>query len=830
VDAPARGPRAAEDRPLDRMAGLWASHGGTTRASDSRSVLVVFDDAAAALSAAAQAQRLLGADGAGVGARARVAVHTGRPRRGGHGYWETDVDYVSRVAAAARGGQVLVADSVYAAAPAGDLASVGRHALEGFPTPHELFHLVVDGVRAGAFAAPRTPDIPRTNLPSQIGVLVGRGSELDDLVRRLTGGQRLVTLTGAAGSGTTRLAVEAADVLAARFESVCFVDLGSVTTPVAVLATVARTLGLPDRDDVDVAERVAAVLRGRRVLLVLDGAGDVPDAAVAVTRLVSAGDGVHLLVTGAAPLRVAVEHVVPLPPLGLPAEPVSGSDDGRAVAEVRSAPSVQLLLDRAGGTEVADAATLVRVCRRLDGLPLALELVAARLGGTSASAVAEGLASGSDGGLDAALEWSVGLLAPAQRRLLVLLAGFPASFSPIVAETAFGDAVDELDALVGAGLVVTADDGRYVLRPPVRRYAGTLAGRSDDPAAGPRGVASALAAVAERVEVLWPLREGEGRVSLVPEQPIVLAALDWARDHDAALHLRLATSTAWLLHRSGLGGISRDHVRQALERARDVRETARCLQALAVVSPADADDGSTAASRWRELGDADREATSLMLVSTRLAERGDGAGALAVTDRIADLAAATSEPDGVAWSAEQCRARALDVAGRHDEAVGTAEQLLARVAPDDLLRAGVLVVAADLARGGEQAQSVDQAQSLDQAQAALARYGEAMRVLERYDVALDELDLAGRVGLVLLELGRHPEAVAALTITASVHDEWSWPMPADAADGLERARTLAGPVRSASARARAASYSTAEALAWVGRLARGETEAPAGRS
>jgi predicted ATPase/class 3 adenylate cyclase len=365
------------------------------------SYFFAFSDAAFALNSCLAAQRALSEHHWTVPRarpKVRMGLHTGYAEAYAGEYASAEVHRAQRVAAAAHGGQVLCSEATAQYATVlperAWLLDLGLHRLRGFDGRERLFQLVAPGLER-QFPRPRTLDAASHNLPTAVTSFVGRERERAEL-RAMVEQHRLVTVVGAGGAGKTRLGVELAgevvpplddDTGSPYPDGVWFVDLASVTDPGLVAFAVAAVLGLrpePGRPIMDTLEEYAA---GRRMLLVLDTCDAQLAAAVeVVSRLLSGGRGVKVLATSREPFGVPGEVVWRIPPLSL--EPACDGGPSDAVA---------LLLDRTaaarGGrrAEPAELPDLRRVARRLDGLPLAIELAAARLRVLSVSQLAERL-------------------------------------------------------------------------------------------------------------------------------------------------------------------------------------------------------------------------------------------------------------------------------------------------------------------------------------------------------------------------------------------------------------------------------------------------------
>ncbi|AXO36907.1 adenylyl cyclase class-3/4/guanylyl cyclase [Micromonospora sp. B006] len=365
---------------------------GAELLTEGDSFFLAFPDAATAVHACLTAQRALAGHewpNPDATPRVRMGLHTGyaEPRDGE--YASPEVHRAARVAAAAHGGQVLCsAATARHAEPLPDgvsLLDLGLHRLRGFDDRERLFQLVAPGLER-RFPRPRTADATAHNLPTQVTTFVGRQAERAEL-GRLVEAYRLVTVLGAGGAGKTRLAVELASGIVEDYpDGVWFVDIAAVTDPGLVAFEIAAVLGLrpePGRPMLDTLVEYAAP---RRMLVLLDTC-DAQTAASAevISRLLAGGRGVRVLATSRESFGVPGEVVWRIPPLSVDEGPDGGSD------------AVALLLDRTavarGGRapEAAEQADLHRVVRRLDGLPLAIELAAARLRVLSAGQLAERL-------------------------------------------------------------------------------------------------------------------------------------------------------------------------------------------------------------------------------------------------------------------------------------------------------------------------------------------------------------------------------------------------------------------------------------------------------
>jgi predicted ATPase/class 3 adenylate cyclase len=539
----------------------WSAADGVELFTEGDSVFVAFPDAGAALVACATAQRELASHQwpHPHPPRVRMGLHTGYAQPYGGEYASAEVHRAARIAASAHGGQVLC--SAATASHAGDLPhgttlkDLGLHRLRGFDGRERLLQLVAPGLERD-FPRPRGAEPAAHNLPVPTTTFVGRVAEQREL-RDLTTRHRMVSVVGPAGAGKTRLAVEVAATTVARHpDGVWFIDLADLPES-DVDKAVAETLGLRPEPGRELADTIAEHAASRRMLLVLDTCDAHPAVAAAlVDRLLRLASGTNVLVTSREPLNLPGEVVWRIPPLAVrPAGPGRPSD------------AVALLLDRAaaarGGRAVlpTELADLARVAIAVDGLPLALELAAARLRVLSAAqlaarlhdvlavldagrAVTEAnlrahLAADRHRTMEAAVEWSYRTLPAEAARLLRWLSVFAGPMDMPTVEAVLGaDPLDPLAVLVDKSLLQaeSAPDGSvYRVLDAIRAYAARrLREAGEEQAARDRHVAWCLA-VARRAHL-----DPEGRAATVS-----LSALDPLADElRAALHWTVTGGSA----------------------------------------------------------------------------------------------------------------------------------------------------------------------------------------------------------------------------------------------------------------------------------------------
>jgi predicted ATPase/class 3 adenylate cyclase len=427
----------------------FARHEGVEVDTQGDAFFVAFPTASGALRAAAEICERLEAGPI----RLRMGVHTGTPLLGDEGYVGHDVHRAARIAAAGHGGQVLVSASTAALADVDELRDLGEHRLKDLSAPERIYQL-------GGEEFPPLATLYRTNLPVPATPFVGRERELADVVGLVADDSlRLVTLTGPGGSGKTRLALQAAGALAQRFpHGVFWVPLAPLQDPELVLESASRALGAPN----GLAEHIA----DSRVLLLFDNFEHVLTATSGVGELLAACPRLEILVTSREPLRLSGEQTYSVPPFA------HEEAVGFFTARARSARP---------GFEVDECVS--EICRRLDDLPLALELAAARVTALSPRQILERLerrlplltggardAPERQRTLRATIEWSHELLSPNEQRLFRRLAVFRGGCTLDAVESVCDGDLDTLQSLVEKSLLRFSSE-RYWMLETIRELA-----------------------------------------------------------------------------------------------------------------------------------------------------------------------------------------------------------------------------------------------------------------------------------------------------------------------------------------------------------------------
>jgi len=483
-----------EHRQLLRHA--FTSHGGVEVEMQGDSFHFAFRYARDAVAAAVAGQRALaGHSWESEPIKVRIGLHTGEPMQADGLYAGLDVHRAARVMSAGHGGQVLMtartADLVEGELPdRTGIADLGEHRLKDLSAPQRLYGAVIEGL-PDRFP-PLTTLVNRpTNLPVEANRLIGRGAELAEITDRVRMREhRVLTLTGPGGTGKTRLALHAAAELIDSFDGgVYFVPLASVRDPALVVATVAQTLGVRERPGHTVDELLAEHLAAGERLLLLDNFEHVGDAAGQLAGVLAAAPATSVLVTSRERLRIVGEHVLAVAPL-----PAPGRGARRDPGGALDNDAVALFVERAREAGVdfelddLNAGAVMDICTRLDGLPLAIELAAARIAVLSPGAILgrldRGLALLTSGRRDAearqrtlraTIEWSYDLLGDDERALFAGLSAFAGGCTLEAAEAVCRADVDTLQSLVDKSLLrsapVPSGELRFAMLNTIHEYA-----------------------------------------------------------------------------------------------------------------------------------------------------------------------------------------------------------------------------------------------------------------------------------------------------------------------------------------------------------------------
>ncbi|MFN2471131.1 MAG: adenylate/guanylate cyclase domain-containing protein [Gaiellaceae bacterium] len=501
------------------LRGAFERHGGVEVDTQGDAFFVAFACASDALAAAEDAQRALELP-------VRIGIHTGEPQLRDGGYVGIDVHRAARICGVGHGGQVLVSERSASLLDCdASLIDLGLHRLKDLGEPVKLYQL-------GEDEFPPLRSLNATNLPAQPSPLIGRERELTELRSIVLDGARLVTLSGPGGSGKTRLSLQVAAELVDNFsDGVFWVSLAALRDPELVIPTVEQTVGAK----VPLAQH----LDEKKMLLLLDNLEQVAECAADIGTLLESCPNLKLLVTSRVLLKIQGEReyqVLPLP-------------EDQAIA-----------LFRARAAVAEPEAAVAEICRRLDGLPLAIELAAARTRVLPPARMLERLeqrlplltggvrnAPERQRTLRATIEWSYDLLGDGERRLFARLAIFAGSFALEAAERVCGAQLETLESLVEKSLVRATSEGRFFMLETIHEFAAELLEKSGEADELARAHAEWTLDLAESAGVYYNEAEGSQEYELVvSEQANLRAASDWALRSDPELGLRLVVALEML--------------------------------------------------------------------------------------------------------------------------------------------------------------------------------------------------------------------------------------------------------------------------------------------
>jgi predicted ATPase/class 3 adenylate cyclase len=571
---------------------VFQRHGGVEVDTQGDAFFVAFPTARGALEAATDGTQEL----AGSPIRVRMGIHTGTPLQTDEGYVGVDVHRAARIAAAGHGGQVLVSSTTAALGEAGRLRDLGEHRLRDLSAPERIYQL-------GEGEFPPLKSLSRTNLPIPATPFLGRGRELTEVLDLLARPDvRLLTLTGPGGTGKTRLALQAGAEAADRYpDGVFWVPLSETRNVELVLESAAQALAAKN----GLAEHIA----DKRLLLLLDNFEHVVGAADDLTALLGSCPNMQLLVTSRELLRLPSEQAYAVPPL----EPVEGTE-------------LFLARARAADPGFVTSAAVPELCARLEQLPLALELAAARLRVLSPEQLLERLSERLDvlragRGVDprqqtlrATIEWSHDLLNSEERILFRRLAVFAGGCTLESSEEVCDADLDTLQSLIDKSLVRFREGDRFWILETIREYGAEQLEVSGEAEELRLRHAEHFLALAEEAEPsILGINPGEWLNRLEREHENIRAALDWLEATgrtDLALRLGGAIWEFWCLRGHPVEGWQRLERLLELDR-RPTLARAKALTGSGHLAPQVPQAGSAhrrrrdeqALALYRELGD-----------------------------------------------------------------------------------------------------------------------------------------------------------------------------------------------------------------------------------
>jgi predicted ATPase len=670
----------------------FGKHGGVEVDTQGDAFFYAFASATDAVAAAEEAQQAL-AEGL---VRVRIGLHTSEPRLTDEGYVGAAVHRAARIMSAGHGGQVVVSEATRRLLDSRfELRDLGEHRLKDLDAPERLFQI-------GDSSFPPLRSLNNTNVPLQLEPLVGRKRELADLVRLVRrDGIRLVTLTGPGGIGKTRLALElGAEIVADFAHGVWFVDLAAIREPHLVAPTITGVLGAKD----DLREHVG----DRSLGLVLDNFEQVIEAGAELALLLAACANLVVVATSREPLRIGGESVYSLRPLA-------------------EAPAVELFRQRATAAAPdfdASYSELADVCARVDFLPLAIELAAARAKTLTPSALRLRLerrlpllskgrrdAPERQRTLRATIDWSYELLSPGEQKALARLAVFAGGWTLAAAEAACDVDVEMLDSLVDKSLV-RHRNGRYSMLETIREYALERLAELGQAEETQRRHGAYYLELAERIEAGRPREDRYEEFEAIHDNMrAALAHFAATEATESELRLILALEKFWLVR--GFLDEGNARIDAALARA---RHAPAALRASVHASAAD---------------------------FARL--RGDTDGGLAHAEASLRLARELDDADLVTRALHELGETA-QAAGEYDRAEGAFREAIETATAAGRTADGALANLGDLALArGEFEQ-------------ALAHSQEALRRFRAKEATAEALVAEFNVGAALFHLGRVDEA------------------------------------------------------------------------
>jgi predicted ATPase/class 3 adenylate cyclase len=594
-----------------------------------------FPTAQDALGAALAAQRALFSEeyDEGIGSlRVRMALHTGAAEERGEDYFGPPVNRVARLLSVGHGGQVLLSlptqQLVRDQLPADiHLSDLGERRLKDLSRPERVFQLAASDLPS-EFPPLKTLERYPNNLPLQPTPLIGREREVEEVCRRLRSpGVRSLTLTGPGGTGKTRVGLQVAAELTDEYQDgVFFVALAAIDDPALVAPTVARTLGLNEASNKPPEEVLKDYLRDRQTLLMLDNFEQVLESAPIIYEVLSYAPHLKVLATSRTPLRLYGEHEFPIPPLSLP-----GTESLPAVNQLTQYGAIRLFEDRARAVKPdfllteANAWAVVEICARLDGLPLAIELAAARVRLLPPKALLSRLGNRLKlltGGarnlperqrtLRNAIEWSYGLLDESDRALFARLAVFYGGSTLETIEAVCDsqgdlsvDVLEGVSSLLDKSLLRQEEEAeaepRFVMLETIHEYASERLEQSGEAKAIQRAHAEYFLDLAEEAEPgLWSPDEAAWLDRLEEEHDNLRSALSWSIDYEeGGLALRLSGALQWFWFARGYYSEGRSWLEQALAKGdgAPTRVRAKALDAVGWLAHEQGDmDGAVAAA------------------------------------------------------------------------------------------------------------------------------------------------------------------------------------------------------------------------------------------
>jgi predicted ATPase/class 3 adenylate cyclase len=671
-------------------------HGGHLFKTVGDAVYAAFASAKGGLAAALDVQHALQRESWGAlgTLHVRMALHTGVVEAHASDYLGPPLNRVAQLLAAGHGGQILLSRATVelvrdALPPDVTLRNLGERRLKDLSRPEHIFQVVMPSLPAD-FPPLRTLDARPNNLPAQPNTLIGREREVSvvrDLLRRA--GVRLVTLTGPGGTGKTRLALQVASELLDEFtHGVWFVNLAPISDSALVISTIAQTLGVKESGSQSLVDMLKTYLHTKQMLLLLDNFEQVINAAVAVAELLIAAPGLKVLVTSRALLHLSGEHEFTVPPLALPErQPLMD------LARLTQYEAVRLFIERAQAVRADFAVTnenapaVAEICHRLDGLPLAIELAAARVKLFPPMALLARLSSrlailtGGPADLPArqqtlrnTIDWSYQLLDAGEKALFARLGVFVGGWNLAAAEavcTIDGDrpleVLDGIASLLDKSLLRQPEgvdvEPRFTMLETIREYALERLAASGEGEAIRQRHALFFTNLAEEIEPnLVNADRGRWLQQLDPELDNVRTALAWSRTEigRGELGIRLAGALGWFWYFRGHlsegyawldGALAQtEALGRTMARAKALTAAARLAYYQNDRDPAASTLAAEGVALWRELRDDRGLAYALIVLGLTHLDQDDTATACVLLDESVALFRALGDKSGCAHS------------------------------------------------------------------------------------------------------------------------------------------------------------------------------------
>jgi predicted ATPase/class 3 adenylate cyclase len=647
----------------------FETHNGSVVHTQGDSFFVAFSSALDAVNAVVKSQRALAAHPwtDGVSIRVRMGLHTGVAQISESDYVGIDVHRAARIATAAHGGQVLLSQTTYTLVeselPDGvRLRDLGKHRLKDLRQPKQLYQLVIPGLPAD-FPPLKSLELSPNNLPIQLTSFIGRSKEIGEVKLLLSEG-RLLTLTGPGGSGKTRLAVEvAAEMIEDFADGVFFVALAPITDPGLVASTIAQSLGIIETAGRSIVDGLKDYLQMKSLLLLLDNFEQAISAAPLVAELLAASSELKILITSREGLRISGEQEYPVPPLALP-----NLSQLPSLESLSQFAAVELFIQRAQAIKPnfrltnGNAPAVAEICYRLDGLPLAIELAAARIRLLPPNAMLarlehrlEFLTSGARNlparqqTLRNAIAWSYALLNENEQKLFRCLSVFVDGCTVEAVEAVMGDnptrvsILDHLGSLLNKSLLREVEDTngepRFLMLEVLREFGLEQFEASSEQATIRHRHANFFLALAEQAEEsLESAEQVQWMNSMEQEHDNLRAALEWSitAEGTGEICLRLAGTLGLFWETRGYFSEGRERLSAVLLTETAQGRTAARAKLLARAAelayrqsdyPATTVFAAESLAIYREVGDEQGIASALIKLANAATEVGDYAAA-----------------------------------------------------------------------------------------------------------------------------------------------------------------------------------------------------------